>query len=166
MFGNSYLSLERQSRIIPLIFWPKISSSWAFTYDWFNLQSMHCVLQEKCSLKIWLVFMGLATARQEAWMARQSNRGLRLFALPVIFMAIFGLLRPPQVRNGQLWSARWPECSHRGRHNLPQKNLSVNWEARQSIEYVAKKNCNQKNNSYHSPLSSPFCSLFGPIALI
>ena len=44
-------------------------------------------------------FGALATLR-EGWMAPLSNRGLGLFALPAIFMAIFG--PQPPVRNGQL----------------------------------------------------------------
>ena len=40
-------------------------------------------------------FDALATL-QEGWMAPLSNRGLRLFALPAIFMAIFGPPSPLQ----------------------------------------------------------------------
>ena len=44
-------------------------------------------------------FGALATL-QEGWMAPLSNRGLGLFALPAIFMAIFG---PPPP-----YSEEWP----------------------------------------------------------
>ena len=89
-------------------------------------------------------FVALATLR-EGWMARLSNRGLGLFALAAIFMAIFGPQPPP--------SEEWPtvKCLLAGmlpswRPTKPHLK-DINQHCQHSI--CGRKDFNQKNNSDH-----------------